>query len=52
MLASIGIEDPARYMGPPCEPPWTMRSPAVRVLTGSVASGDAGTVKVHLQALE
>lgn len=52
MLASIGIEDPARYLGP------LVRATVDNVLasgegalTGPVARGDAGTLDAHLNAL-
>jgi len=52
MLASIGIEDPARYMGPLVRAAVdNALASGEGALTGPVARGDAGTVKAHLQAL-
>lgn len=52
MLASIGIEDPARYMGPLVRAAVdNALASGEGALTGPVARGDAGTVKAHVQAL-
>jgi len=52
VLASIGIEDPARYMGPLVRAAVdNALASGEGALTGPVARGDAGTVKAHLQAL-
>ena len=52
MLASIGIEDPARYMRPLVRAAVdNALASGEGALTGPVARGDAGTVKAHLQAL-
>lgn len=52
MLASIGIEDPARYMGPLVRAAVdNALASGEGALTGPVARGDADTVKAHLQAL-
>ena len=52
VLASIGIEDPARYMGPLVRAAVdNALTSGEGALTGPVARGDAGTVKAHLQAL-
>ncbi|WP_298489295.1 Rossmann-like and DUF2520 domain-containing protein [uncultured Rothia sp.] len=52
MLASIGIEDPARYMGPLVRAAVdNALASGEGALTGPVVRGDAGTVKAHVQAL-
>ena len=52
MLASIGIEDPARYMGPLVRAAVdNALASGENALTGPVARGDVGTVLAHVQAL-
>lgn len=52
MLASIGIEDPAHYMGPLVRAAVdNALASGEGALTGPVARGDAGTVAAHMRAL-
>ena len=52
MLASIGIEDPARYLGPLVRATVdNALASGEGALTGPVARGDAGTLDAHLNAL-